>query len=70
MFYDTGFTCYRCKKAKIINKKLQRDGISKQPMDINIDGEDLVFTDFAKYFAKYALPARREKFPKILPARC
>ena len=25
--------------------------------------------DFAKYFAKYALPARREKFPEISPVR-
>ena len=25
--------------------------------------------DFAKYFAKHALPARREKFPEISPVR-
>ena len=48
MFYDEGFTCYRCKKVKLINKKKNQDG-SNAVMDINIDGEDLTFTNFAKY---------------------
>ena len=48
MFYDEGFTCYRCRKIKLINKKKNADG-SNKIMDINIDGEDLTFTKFAKY---------------------
>lgn len=49
MFYDQGFTCYRCKKLKIVNKRMERDGVTKHTMDINIDGEDLTFKDFVKY---------------------
>ena len=46
--YDPGFRCYRCKSAKIVNKQKDVDG-KPITQDINIDGEDLTFNNFAKY---------------------
>ena len=48
MCYDEGFTCFRAKQAKIINKMKDKDG-NMIEQDINIDGEDLTFKNFAKY---------------------
>lgn len=47
-FYDNDFTCYRCKKVKLENMKVDENG-KKVQQDINIDGEDLEFHNFAKY---------------------
>ena len=47
-FYDNDFVCVRCKHVKLTNKTFGPDG-KKVQQDINIDGEDLVFTNFAKW---------------------
>ena len=47
-FYDPDFECFRCSQAKIINKSMDICG-EKIAQEINIDGEDLTFTNFAKY---------------------
>ena len=44
LFYDSGFVCYRCKNVKIVNKQVDKTG-KKVPQDVNIDGEDLTFTN-------------------------
>lgn len=47
-FYDKKFQCYRCKKVKLSNLKIDKNG-EKMIQDINIDGEDHEFRDFAMY---------------------
>ena len=47
-FYDNDFVCMRCRSLKLTNKTLDPQG-KKVTQDINIDGEDLRFTNFAKW---------------------
>ena len=47
MAYESCFVNYRCRSVKIINRQ-KVDGMAVQ-QDINIDGEDLTFNNFAKY---------------------
>ena len=47
-FYDNDFVCMRCKAIKLTNKTVDPQG-KKVTQDINIDGEDLRFTNFAKW---------------------
>ena len=46
--FTEGIETYRCKSATIINKNFTRSG-RKVTQDINIDGEDLTFENYANY---------------------